>query len=102
MVRKIKWTVEAINDKKEILGYWIFRNKSKIYSIKLNIYLKEVVKLLSDYSFSGHLTHRKNVRIKLAKHYLIIYRITETEIQILSIIDGRRNPEFYNQIINSK
>ena len=100
MARKIRWTTEAINDKKEILQYWAIRNNATTYSRRLNLYLKEAIKLLEVHSFAGHLTSKKDVRIKLAKYYLIIYRIKETEIEILSIVDGRRDPEFYNQIIN--
>ena len=100
MARKIRWTREAINDKKEILHYWAKRNNATTYSKKLNLYFKDAIKLLELHSFAGHITSKKDVRIKLAKYYLIIYRIKETEIGILSIVDGRRDPEFYNQIIN--
>ena len=34
--RKINWTEKANLERKEILAYWIARNKYKSYSIKLN------------------------------------------------------------------
>jgi hypothetical protein len=40
MVRKIIWSSNAKAEKIEILGYWIKRNKSNIYSKKLNLFLK--------------------------------------------------------------
>ena len=100
MARKIRWTREAIIDKKEILYYQAKRNNSTAYSKKLNQYFKDAIKLPETHSFAGHITSKKDVRIKPAKNYLIIYRIKETEIEILSIVDGRRDPDFYNQIIN--
>ncbi len=34
--RKINWTNKANLERQDILEYWINRNKSKIFSIKLN------------------------------------------------------------------
>ena len=42
--RKINWTEKANFERKEILDYWIRRNKSKNYSIKLNKLFIETLK----------------------------------------------------------
>ncbi len=41
--RTIKWTEKANFERKEILKYWINRNESKTYSIKLNKLFVEAV-----------------------------------------------------------
>lgn len=47
--RKINWTVNANLERKEILQYWIKRNKSKTYSIKLNkIFIETVAKIADE------------------------------------------------------
>jgi len=47
MAKQIIWSLRAQNDRKEILGYWIERNKSNTYSKKLNFLFKEAVKLVA-------------------------------------------------------
>ncbi|MGC3977456.1 MAG: hypothetical protein QM751_04030 [Paludibacteraceae bacterium] len=41
--RTIIWTQKANEEWKEILAYWIWRNKSKAYSLKLNRLLRETL-----------------------------------------------------------
>lgn len=36
MVRRVIWSIEARNSRKNIFEYWNNRNKSKVYSNKLN------------------------------------------------------------------
>lgn len=42
--RKIVWTKSANQDRIEILSYWIERNSSKSYSLRLNKMIKEATK----------------------------------------------------------
>jgi plasmid stabilization system protein ParE len=39
MVEKIIWSLKAQEDRKQILNYWINRNKSTYYRVKLNLKL---------------------------------------------------------------
>ncbi|MBB4807725.1 hypothetical protein HNP38_003041 [Chryseobacterium defluvii] len=48
--RKIIWTLKANTERKEIPEYWILRNKSKNFSIKLNALITDTVQLLSELS----------------------------------------------------
>lgn len=41
--RKIVWTLEALETKTAIFSYWNNRNKSTLYSQKLNIHFKEAL-----------------------------------------------------------
>ena len=93
MARKIIWSANAKADKIEILKYWVVRNKSNLYSKKLNILLKEAVNLIAISPGIGHLTIKENIRVKIIRDYLIIYEIATDNIFIHSIIDGRRYPE---------
>jgi plasmid stabilization system protein ParE len=93
MASKIIWSPNAKADKIEILTYWKVRNQSNHYSKKLNILLKEAVNLIALTPRAGHLTIKENVRAKIVRDYLIIYEVATDTINILSIIDGRRNLE---------
>ena len=93
MVRRVIWTVRAQNDRKEIFEYWNKRNKSNLYSKKLNELIKKSLKLIAKYPLIGKLTDKKNVRAKVLRDYLIIYEVMPTEIVVLTIWDCRQNPE---------
>ena len=65
MAKKIVWSFRAQNDRKEILRYWIKRNKSNEYSKKLNDLFKEAIRLISEYPEIGKITDEGKARIKL-------------------------------------
>jgi plasmid stabilization system protein ParE len=89
--RKITWTKKANSERKEILEYWIDRNKSKTFSIKLNRLIIENLRLIMSKPEIGKKTELENVRIRIIRDYLLIYEMKENEIIVLSIWDGRRN-----------
>ena len=91
--RKITWTKKANSERKEILEYWIDRNKSKTFSIKLNLLIIENLRLIMSKPEIGKKTELENVRIRIIRDYLLIYEMKENEIIVLSIWDGRRNPK---------
>ena len=43
MVKQIIWSKRAKEDRKEILEYWLVRNKSNIYPLKINNVFKEAI-----------------------------------------------------------
>lgn len=92
MVRRIIWVYQAQKDRYQILKYWIDRNKSNTFSIKLNRILGESLDIIRKYPFIGKPTDKPNIRIKIVLDYLLIYEITENEIIVLRIWDSRRNP----------
>lgn len=98
MVRKIIWSLNAKKHRLEILQYWIGRNKSTVFSKKLNSLFIEAIKLIALNPRIGHLTEKENTRVKIIRDYLIVYEIKEDELHILSIFDGKRNPEMLTKI----
>lgn len=93
MAKQISWTKRAQQDRKEILHYWRVHNQSSAYSKKLNLLIKNAVALVAAHPHIGRRTTIDNVRVKLARDYLIFYEEIESEIFILSIWDNRRNPD---------
>lgn len=90
--RKIEWSLQAKNNRIQILDYWIEHNQSKEYSKKLNILFKEAVKFVAEFPTIGKLTDDKLARIKIVRDYWIVYEIDESTIYILAIFDSRQNP----------
>lgn len=91
--RKIVWTEKANVERKKILEYWLHRNKSKVYSIKLNKLLIETVKQVAESPTIGRKTEFENVRVKIVRNYLLFYEYNQKQIKILAIWDGHQNPE---------
>jgi plasmid stabilization system protein ParE len=94
--KEIRWSLKAIHDKMGILDYWINRNKSKNYSRKLDRLFDKKLSGAAKDPESGKKTDYKNIRIKIATHYLIFYRIQEKHIEVVRIWDARRNPKNLN------
>jgi toxin YoeB len=92
VAKEIRWSVRAHHDRLEILAYWIERNKSNTYSIKLNRLFIDSVELLSEMPELGRATNFPSVRVKIVRDYLIYYRNNPTYIEIITIWDSRRNP----------
>ncbi len=91
--RKLIWQHLAQRDRKNIFSYWNERNKSNLYSKKLNKIFKEKTAALTERPYIGHPTDFENIRILVVEKYLIIYEVFDEEIVILRIFDGRDNPE---------
>jgi plasmid stabilization system protein ParE len=93
MVKRVIWTETAKKSRREILNYWILRNKSKTYSKKLSALFKEKVELLKSQHYQGKPTDFKGVRATLVSHFSIFYKVNPTEIIVVGIWDNRRNPD---------
>lgn len=100
MVKQIIWSRRAQTDRKEIFEYWNKRNKSNLYSKKLNELFKVAVRLISEYPEIGKPTDNKNARIKIVRDYLIIYEVDENQrLLILTIWNSSQNPKTLEKIL---
>ncbi|WP_394351925.1 type II toxin-antitoxin system RelE/ParE family toxin [Perlabentimonas gracilis] len=55
---------------------------------------------MSKYPEIGKRTDIENVRAKIIKEYLLFYEIAGQEIIVLTIIDGRRDPNLISKRIS--
>ncbi len=61
MARKIVLSRESQNDKKDIFTYWNDRNKSKLYSRKLNKLFIAAVEFVAEFPLVGKKSNIENV-----------------------------------------
>lgn len=99
MARKVIWSPQARANRKMFFEYWTNHNKSKSFSIKLNKNLNTTARFLSKYPLTGRKTAISNVYIKVIMQFLLIYELKEASITILTIRDGRRNPDEQQHIL---
>ena len=93
MVKKIIWSLRARKEFIEILQYWVNRNKSNTYSLKLNSLVEEQLNFITTFPPIGRETDIPNVYVKVIKDYLLYYEVIEAHLYVLTIRDGRRDPK---------
>ena len=90
---KVEWSIEARLDLIDILEFYIIRNKSALYSKKLNSKISKSIKLITKNSLIGLQSQIDSVRALITGDYQIIYEILDNLIIIIMIWDCRRDPE---------
>ena len=95
--RKIVWSNRAKIRLYAILDFYIVRNKSKVYSIKLQKLISKEVNLLLKQPDLGLKTSEDTTRGLIIENYIVYYEISGDKIIIHTIWDSRQNPD--NKII---
>ena len=93
MAEKIVWTFKAKKELVEILQYWIDRNKSNAFSLKLNSLIEAQLYLILEQPKIGRKTDIPNVYIKIIHKYLLYYEFVNGILYILTIRHGSQNSE---------
>jgi plasmid stabilization system protein ParE len=91
--RKIVWSHRAKIKLFEILEFYIKRNQSKTYSVKLYRSIYKEVKLLLKHPDLGLKTTEDSTRGLIIGSYIVFYEIADDKIIIHSIWDSRQNPD---------
>ena len=92
VVRNLKWTATATKQRNAIFEYWNSRNKSDLYSKKLNLKIKESTTLLKLSPELGIETTFTKTRVFYLSYYSILYQFTEQQIIITGFWDNRQKP----------
>ena len=92
MAKEIVWSSKFRNELLNIFAYWDAHNQSTAYSTRLAKEIKNTFQLVGENNLLGKETTMKNVRVIIVEKFLVFYRITQQNILVLAIFDGRRNP----------
>lgn len=87
------WTNTARKQRDHVFNFWNRRNKSTVYSKKLNLAIRQRTDLLRVHPEMGKPTNFKNTRAVIMSHYSILYQIQAPKIIITAFWDNRDNPE---------
>lgn len=93
MVREIVWSARADKDRFKIFAYWDNRNKSQAYSFRLSEAFLKSAELIAEMPELGLATTIPLTRFKIILDYSMYYRITPSQVEIITIWDNRRNPK---------
>ena len=95
----VVWTNLAINQRNKLFAYWNKRNKSILYSKRLNLLIYEKINLIQLNQFAGEEIENYNARIIHFEKYGLVYKIDQQNIFILSFWDSRQNPKKLLEIL---
>lgn len=91
MARQVAWTAPAEKDRKEILAYWLDRNGSATYSLKLLDRFEAATKKIGTHPFIGRPSDIEGIRVLPVASYLLFYELLADVIVIHHIWDARRD-----------
>ena len=101
-VLKIVWTATALQQRNFIFHYWNERNKSNLYSKKLNSSLKQRIENLKTHPNIGKPTEHKNTRVISLGHFSVFYRKIDSIIYITAFWDNRQDPKRLIDFLKAK
>lgn len=93
MAKKIVWTQTAIHDRFRIYQYWFQKNKSNLFSEKLERLFNAAATLLSEFPEIGTQTEFEGIRVKVIRNYRLFYQNHPDKIQIIRVWDSRQNTD---------
>ena len=109
MKKRIIWSQDASDDLLEIIDY-IKENSGKVIAYEIYTRIIDHVESIDSFPESGRVVPElmtigiTDLRELIESPWRIFYRVTSNEIQIISVIDGRRNVEeiLYKKVIDGK
>ncbi|MFN8283720.1 MAG: type II toxin-antitoxin system RelE/ParE family toxin [Chitinophagales bacterium] len=90
---KIIWHPVAKIELKEILDFYIWRNKSKSYSEKLLHKINTQINSFLIFPYAAKNTDFEDIQYFTIDNNFIFYKVVENIIYILMVSDARRNPK---------
>ena len=83
--KKIIWTETAARQRRSILEYWIQRNQSTNYSLRLLRLSNEKANLIADNPLLYKAAEFPNTHVASMRHFNLFYKISEDAIVITEI-----------------
>lgn len=95
MAKRVIWTAKAKSGRKTILTFL-----TKEYAKKLSAEINSIIDCFSKFELIGKESDYKTIRVFVFKNYSIYYRVEESQILIIGILDNRKNPNETNKNID--
>ena|ERR1051325_7206541 len=91
--KEVKWSERAEKELTDILNFYLERNASNRYCLKLLDKINRKINLIKRFNFIGRLSEDEDVRVTGVEEFQIFYSVTDDLIEIMSFWDSRQNPE---------
>lgn len=91
--KKIIWTETAARQRRSVLEYWVHRNQSTSYSLKLLMLSNQKVELVALNPYLFKTAEFPDTRVVSMGHYSLFYKISDQSIIITAFWDNRQDPK---------
>ncbi len=91
--KKIIWTETAALQRRSILEYWLARNKSPMYSLKLLQFSNDKANQIAQNPLLYKASEFPDTRVAAMGHFSMFYKIRENNIIITAFWDNRQDPK---------
>jgi plasmid stabilization system protein ParE len=91
--RKIIWTETAAKQRRLILEYWLQRNQSNAYPLRLLHLSDEKAKLIAENPLVYKKAEFPETHVAAMGHFSMFYKIKDNEIIITAFWDNRQDPK---------
>jgi toxin YoeB len=92
-IKKIIWSKRAQRELNKVLEFYVERNKSSSYSLKLLDQVETLTQNLSKNPLISRISKNKITRVIPLESFLVFYEIESNYIQIVSFWDNRQDVE---------
>lgn len=99
---EVVWTHTAEAQFQFILEYWLERNLSPVFPLKLAEAIWDRIEFLRKYPESAKLTDFPQTRNAVLGHFSILYKVSDNSLIIMAIWDNRDNPDKLLSLMNTK
>jgi len=91
--KEIIWTETAALQRRTVLEYWLQRNQSPTYSLKLLRLSNEKASKIADNPLIYKTAEFPDTRVAAMGHFSLFYKITNSAITVTAFWDNRQDPE---------
>lgn len=92
MARQVVWSLNAQKERVAILRYWVERNGSTAYSVKLDAMFRSALNRVAEHPKLGRTTSDPETRVKVVGDFELFYSFTPEAVHVLSVWHSRREP----------
>lgn len=100
--RKIVWTETAARQRRLILEYWLHRNRSNSYSLKLLAMSDKKAIQISENPLLYKAADFPNTRVAGMGHFSIFYRVSVDAVIITAFWDNRQDPKRRREVLDTE
>ncbi|MBL7872583.1 MAG: type II toxin-antitoxin system RelE/ParE family toxin [Cyclobacteriaceae bacterium] len=100
--KKIIWTETAAWQRRSILDYWLERNQSPNYSLRLLRLSNEKANLIADNPLLYKAAEFPNTRVAAMGHFSLFYKISDDAIIITAFWDNRQDPKELLKLLKAR
>ena len=99
--RKVIWTETAAKQRRLILEYWLQRNQSATYSLKLLELSNEKAEIIAENPLIYKTSEFPNMRVAAMGHFSLFYKTTDDTVIITAFWDNRQDPKKLLELLKS-